>query len=66
MFRYPATEVYKEVDGAVQRQVFWSQESYDAALLEGWSDERPVEPSPELLEEKPKRGRSRKVEEPAE
>lgn len=64
-FAYPATEVFNATG---DRRVVWSNEEYGAALAEGWTDQRPVEPSVEMIQEVPRRGpgRPRKVVEPDE
>ncbi len=54
MFVYPATEVFS-TDG--QRRVVWSREEFDQALTDGWSEEQPVEPAPELIQEPRKKAK---------
>ncbi len=42
MMKYPATELF---NAAGERQVVWSEEGYNAALADGWSEDRPESPA---------------------
>lgn len=50
MFNYPATEIF---DAAGKRRVVWSQEEFEAALAEGWLENKPAAAEPAAEPETP-------------